>query len=373
MTILFICGSLEPGADGVGDYTRRLAGEVIGLGHRASILALNDQFVSQDLEGFQEAEGEVIAIRRLPSICSEKKRYAVAKSYIDSTAPDWVSLQFVPFSFHQKGLPLYMVIHINQLIGKRKVHLMFHELWVGMEENASWKHKIWGTAQKILIHLLLKRLKPNVTPTQSTFYQRRLANMGFSAQLLPLFGNVPRIAGNNPGQIMDKLNCREGKCTGVVFGSIRKNSPIDQFADEASLISKKEGIEFKLIIVGRSGVEKDYWINTWRKAGLEVQVLGEQPTAVISEVFENSSFGISTTPYPLIEKSGAVAAMREHGLPILCISNPWNHPDRLNNLPLHGITLFRKNNLRHFLDEKKALPFSGAADIPQQFINSLTS
>lgn len=27
MTILFLCGSLEPGRDGVGDYTRRLAGD----------------------------------------------------------------------------------------------------------------------------------------------------------------------------------------------------------------------------------------------------------------------------------------------------------------------------------------------------------
>jgi hypothetical protein len=40
LNIVFLCGSLQPGRDGVGVYTRRLAGEVIRQGHQASIISL---------------------------------------------------------------------------------------------------------------------------------------------------------------------------------------------------------------------------------------------------------------------------------------------------------------------------------------------
>jgi hypothetical protein len=42
MKVLFICGSAQPQRCGVGDYSRRLAGELIRQGHKASIVSLMD-------------------------------------------------------------------------------------------------------------------------------------------------------------------------------------------------------------------------------------------------------------------------------------------------------------------------------------------
>mgnify|MGYP003474349261 CR=1 FL=1 len=42
MKILFICGSLEPGKDGVGDYTRRFCGELLKMNYEVQILSIND-------------------------------------------------------------------------------------------------------------------------------------------------------------------------------------------------------------------------------------------------------------------------------------------------------------------------------------------
>ena len=42
MKFAFICGSLEPGRNGVGDYTRRLAGELAAQGHECLLVSLND-------------------------------------------------------------------------------------------------------------------------------------------------------------------------------------------------------------------------------------------------------------------------------------------------------------------------------------------
>jgi hypothetical protein len=54
MKIIFLCGSLEPGCDGVGDYTRRLAGELIKQGHHIAAVALNDQYLQEEFTGMQQ-------------------------------------------------------------------------------------------------------------------------------------------------------------------------------------------------------------------------------------------------------------------------------------------------------------------------------
>ena len=48
MKIAFLCGSLEPGFDGVGDYVRMLASEVIVQGHQAVIVAINDTHLKKE-------------------------------------------------------------------------------------------------------------------------------------------------------------------------------------------------------------------------------------------------------------------------------------------------------------------------------------
>ena len=53
MKIVFLCGSLEPGRDGVGDYTRMLAAEIIRKGHNAAIVALADKYSLEPFIGTQ--------------------------------------------------------------------------------------------------------------------------------------------------------------------------------------------------------------------------------------------------------------------------------------------------------------------------------
>jgi hypothetical protein len=44
---------------------------------------------------------------------------------------------------------------------------------------------------------------------------------------------------------------------------------------------------------------------------------GELPTVLISSYLQSADFGIATSPLSLIQKSGSVAAMLEHGLPVV--------------------------------------------------------
>jgi hypothetical protein len=45
--------------------------------------------------------------------------------------------------------------------------------------------------------------------------------------------------------------------------------------------------------------------------------LGEQPDVRVSQLLNTADFGIATSPYCLLAKSGTATAMLEHGLPVI--------------------------------------------------------
>src|SRR4051812_17723271 len=105
MKIVFLCGCLEPDFDGVGDYTRILASQLISQGIDAMIISLNDNYVVDQYEGQQVVNAITIPVVRLPAGRSLKDRLFKAKMWIDQFDPDWLSLQFVIYSYHPKGTP----------------------------------------------------------------------------------------------------------------------------------------------------------------------------------------------------------------------------------------------------------------------------
>src|SRR4030081_3934353 len=110
MKIVFICGGLEPGRDGIGDYTHQLATELIKKGHTVSAIALNDKYVKILKKEERLTNHDFIALR-LPSNWKSAQRYKYAKDWIDSFDPEWLSLQFGPYSFNKKGLPFNLGVN----------------------------------------------------------------------------------------------------------------------------------------------------------------------------------------------------------------------------------------------------------------------
>ncbi|WPP52902.1 glycosyltransferase family protein [Catalinimonas niigatensis] len=350
MKVVFLCGSLEPGCDGVGDYTRRLAGEIIRQGHQATIVALYDKYLNETYEGRQEDEGISISVLRITANLSTNKCIQRAKIWIEDSDPMWISLQFVPFAFHPKGLPFKLSSQLRNIWKGRLWHVMFHELWVGMEVTASTKLVWWGRLQRYMIKSLVADLKPCVIHTQTQLYQTQLARLGFHAAYLPLFGNIPVV--NSTNLMTDKkkeVKNYENKLVFVLFGAIHPGVPVKQLAEEVSQYSKKHKSKLILQLAGRNGAEQERWMAAWKNTGLEVEMLGEQSPEKISEIFQNASLGISTTPLALLEKSGSVAAMREHGLSVLCVRQTWKAKGISNLTPLSGILTYHVGNLEECL------------------------
>jgi hypothetical protein len=370
MKIIFLCGSLEPGRDGVGDYTRQLASELILNGHQAGIVAINDQHIKDRFEGVQNLGNVSLQVLRLPSHISSLHRFKLAALWIDNLDPEWLSLQFVPFAFHPKGLPFQMGKLLTTLTGRRRWHIMVHELWVGMNKESSLKFFWWGLFQRQLIKSLFNKLMPAVIHTQTKLYLNLLEKMGFKSQLLPLFSNISVAEDIS----IIRANDDDKIISFVVFGGIHPGAPIDKLAKELKHYSNQNAVKIVLKLLGRSGAEQLRWEQEWQAAGLCIELIGEQPEEQISAVLSNSSFGISTTPPSLIEKSGSVAAMREHGMSILCLSRPW-HPRDINEPQLSpGVTEYQEGKIQDFIAQKnEAYPSNNKTGISHQFINDLLS
>ena len=373
MRIIFLCGSLEPGRDGVGDYTRRLAATLIKQGCQVVMISLRDNSVHQFTTTSQNCGYEFVPVFRLPATMNANTRFTKIKECVSLFNPDWISLQYVPFAFHPKGLHFGLARSLNTLGKGIRWHIMVHELWVGMDQEASLKFIYWGWLQKQLIKSLLTKLKPAVTHTQSNLYIKMLEKIGIKADHLPLFGNIPNVFNAS------KNNFKYGVSNGahktvsfVVFGNIHHSAPIELFANEARLYKINSGVNVVLKTIGRCGTEQTHWEKTWRAAGLTIEILGEQPEDIISQVLSMASFGISTTPASLIEKSGTVAAMREHGLAVLCVSRSW-HPRGFQELQLpEGVIQYKEGELKEFITAHPHKNNStNISDISRQMTNSL--
>src|SRR5690606_15254327 len=135
---------------------------------------------------YQDDQDTQLRVLRLSSHTAWGKRIKEAKKFIRSVNPNWISLQFVPFSFHKKGLPFMLANQLKEMIETRELHIMFHELWIGINGKVSLKQRTVGMLQKILVKTLIAQLTPKVITTSIAAYQEALK--GHVTQVLPLFG-----------------------------------------------------------------------------------------------------------------------------------------------------------------------------------------
>ena len=323
MKIIFICGSLENGKDGVGDYTRRLAGQIIRLGHQAYIIGIMDKCINEPKEEIQNDHNTSILTLRLPYSDDLKLNFELVDKWLSDKNPDWLSFQYVPFSYNSKGLNFGLAEHFKQIAKGKKIHIMFHELWVWKRSNNDFKYWLWGKIQERIIALFRKKLAPRVVHTHTKFYKYSLEKLGYSVEILPLFSNITSSVEIEPSSKMVSLKeklLKNKKIDFVVFGEIHHGSPIDSFSSELAFWSKSNKVSVSIKFVGKNGNEGLSWKNSCINNGIEVKDLGWQSDETVANILSSADIGITSTPFILTEKSGSVAAMQTFGLPVICVA-----------------------------------------------------
>ena len=272
--------------------------------------------------------------------------------------PDWICLQFVPYSFNPKGLPFWLPSFLKKLKGNHKWHIMFHELWIGMELNASFKRKCIGKLQQLIIEKLIHKIKPKFINTQNQLYQFFLKSHNINADVLPICGNIPLTAVKKGTIEFTQF---------VLFGTIHPGAPFKDFIDDLMSTSNKFDKPIKFIFIGKNGSELTNYTTILENYSISNEVLGIQSENVISQVLIDSDYGISTTPYFQTEKSGVYAAYREHQINTICVSRKWTPTKGQYNIP--QIIKYEKNNLNIIPMDVELFDLSSMAN---QFINSIS-
>lgn len=334
MKIVFVCGSLEPGRDGVGDYTRRLAGALIRQGRQVRILALNDKGghrgaeiknQESDFTEVQDSEGTSLECLRLPLTLSWPERMRLALGWIKSFEPDCISIQYVPFAYHAKGLPLVAhrcLIRLSKMAKRR--HLFFHEAWVGSYGAVPLKSRILRILQKQLISSFVRRLRSDVVQTSIPLYARNLSTICGEVGILPLFGNI-RLDARDIDWFQallkqEHLDSRKDWILGT-FGAIPDNWNPAALLKGLVVEAKKRGCRIGFIFLGKNNHNLQTRIATLSVDCPEVTLvpLGEQSPGRVSAVLTGLNWSISKHEWGFHGRSGTDAAMFEHGTPVVSI------------------------------------------------------
>ena len=280
MKICFILGPFRPGKCGISDYVDLLGKELERRGH--SILR--------------------------ESIHNSKSFDNLSNDLPDA---DFYSIQFAPYSFAKRGLSGKSLFKFARSIRQKKVQINFHEIWIGAYPQASWKEKIIGSCQKREILKFLKIAQPKIIHASNSAAINHFKKEGIKAEPLYLFGNIPFHSSDNQPDEIPMLQV-------VFFGTLYKQFPFRLLGQRLSEISLALGKGVNLWVIGRQ--RESVGLSKLKEMAIannfKTNVRGELCTDSISNEFQMCSLAISTTPYDILGKSGATAAMLEHGLPI---------------------------------------------------------
>ena len=359
MKILFICGSTGRGHDGVGDYTRRLCAELIRRGEKIQILSLYDNQTTTFSNEDQEVLEIKVRVHRIPISSSSSQRFVWSQGLIDIFKPDWISLQFVPYSYNLKGLPFWLPSFLKKLQGQHKWHIMFHELWLGIDIESSFKHKCIGKLQQIIVKKIVCTIKAKSINTQNKLYQFFLQSNNINAEVLPICGNI------SPENVKNEVRQHTQF---ILFGTIHGGAPFHDFVVDLKKRSNTFIKPLKIVFIGKNGSLLSDYTLILDNHNIYYEVLGMQSEKTISQALVDSDFGISTTPYYQTEKSGVYAAYREHQINIISIARKWTPTKGQYEIP--QIIEYKKNELN--LDKVNFECFD-LNSMVTQFIKSITT
>lgn len=318
--IVFICSCIEPGKDGVGDYVYRLACELRKADIKILILALHDRFITDE---YKESDFNGISICRMPQGFSWAAKTLIGRNLIQNFAPCIISFQLVPFAFNPYGILRKEYQFFLQLAKGYKSHIMFHELWIGDSVGSSFKDFILGFLERRYILQFIRKLKPEVIHTSCGLFVFLLKNKSVESVKLPVFSNIPKELANDYSDQLLYINSKvkhfnkKDYWIFTFFGTIHPEWKSEKVMNEIArlaLIYKK-----KILITSIGKTNETIWdrLRISYSEKFEFVRIGEKSSKEISRFLQVVDFALTSYPDILIEKSGSVAALIIHKIPVV--------------------------------------------------------
>src|SRR5215203_2771195 len=97
-------------------------------GHQVAAMALKDPFEQNESLHIEASDTVSLPVFRIAEKIPNKKRVWHAQKWIQQFNPELISIQFVSYAFHKKGLPFAFTHQLINLTKEYRCHVMFHEL-----------------------------------------------------------------------------------------------------------------------------------------------------------------------------------------------------------------------------------------------------
>lgn len=237
MNICIIAAALPPQLDGIGDYTARLAAV---LSQTTEICILT----STGTDPVPIGDVEII-----PCFSPDKPRSIRAiVSHVQERKPDWVLLQYNPFSFGRWGLNLHLPMAITAALRgspQTRFALMVHEPFVPL---TTWKFAIMSIWQRWQLwrlgrsaSVIFFSIDPWVSRFRGWFGRRPVVH-------LPVGSNIPQVAMSR-SEARARLGLQEDALVLGLFGNLnatRMPGLIRATLEEL----RRRGLEVTLLYIG---------------------------------------------------------------------------------------------------------------------------
>ncbi len=174
MHVVIFSARIPPTPDGVGDYSAHLATALLRRGVCIT-LACGTQVDYAPPIGAELWAGALQEARQHPAAWVSRLR---------ALRPSWLLLQYVPYAFHQRGLPFFLPSLLKKArhAGIR-TGVFFHEVHIRPHEN-----RLISLGQQWIARQLGRQA--DLAITSIPFYQNLLAALGIQSHVLPVGANV---------------------------------------------------------------------------------------------------------------------------------------------------------------------------------------
>lgn len=306
MKLSLVFPTLPPALDGIGDYTARLAAAFSGLGevtvHTAS-------------PGFEEIEG--VRIVRSFSVDTPTGIRGLEQGLLQSR-PDWVVLQYNPFSYGPRGFNLTLpkvLKRVKRKLPGARLAVMVHEPFVPVDGVKNLVMTLWQRWQL----WQLGRAADLMYFTIESWVER--FSRWFSktpVYHLQVGSNVPRIPSNRE-ETRRQLGISDDEFVAGIFGTLHP-SRLMHFVGRAIQEVKRAGRPLTILYIGPHGSRAAAALEDAR-----VIDAGKLPPADVSRYFQAMDMYLAPFRKGVSARRGSFLVGIQHG--IATVSTHGIHTD----------------------------------------------
>lgn len=310
MKLLFICDNFPPVVDGVGDYTSHLSNQLARSGHAVSVICSRKEEIVR-------YAGTQTAVRVIPAVAAwNRQAIGTIAALADEIQPDWVILQYVPYSYNYYGTPFWLRSLASGLKARGyKLAVTCHEIFIDLEFS---KAKYWPVAlsQRLIAFALVRLADKVVVSIERT--QRQLGRYRRKVTRIPIGSNIlPIPVTDDQVQALRRELAPQGEFLFVSFGIRDQEAALRVLADLT-----KAGHPARLVLLGKLRPEQR------QQTEQLIGTLGLEGRVTLTGYLDNDQlFRVlrSGDAFMLLEekrgglttKSGSLAAAYAAGLPVI--------------------------------------------------------